>query len=228
MAISNPDLLSFFQSARQKKFASGEIVLLGEDPSGVDLIVQGFVSVYSISDEGDRYAHVIYKSGELFPLIWVLNGKRRKVFYEALSDVVVAEADKSQFLKLIKTDPQITFDVLEQLSQQFYIFADRLDNLEYKSAKEKVAYRLMFLASRFGEREGNSAVIKAPLTHAVISETVNLARETVSRELEKLEKAGIISSEGQFLTIKDITKLGEQFSEPITLDLWGLKDEQII
>lgn len=225
MAISNPDLLNFFKSARQKKFSAGEIVLRGEDPSGVILILDGFVSVYSISDAGDHYTHVIYKAGELFPLIWALNNTHRKIFYEALSDVVVAKADRNEFLKFIKTDPLITYEVLEQLSQQFYIFADRLDNLQYKSAKEKVAYRLMFLAGRFGERNGQSVVIKAPLTHAVISETVNLARETVSRELESLEKKGIIGTEGQYLIIKDIAKLGKEFSEPISLDLWGLKEE---
>ena len=224
MTISNPDLIDFFNSARQKKFLTGELVLRGEDPTGVVFIQKGFVRVYSISDEGDRYIHIVYKEGEIFPLIWAFNDVRRRIFYEAASTVEVAEVKKEEFINFIKNNSEAAYDVLKQLAQQFYVFADRLDNLQYKSAHERVAYRLMFLASRFGERKGNSVIIKAPLTHELISETINLARETVSREIEKLENEGIISHNGRFIVIKDIEKLGNEFSEPITLNMWGLKE----
>jgi CRP-like cAMP-binding protein len=98
MAITNQKLVKFFDSARQRKFSKGEIVLSGENPSGVMCIKDGFVQVYSISDEGDRYVHILYKAGELFPLIWVLQNIRRRIFYEAVSDVVVAEASKENFI----------------------------------------------------------------------------------------------------------------------------------
>lgn len=223
MSITNPSLIDFFKSVRQKKFSAGEIVLRGENPSGVMCIQSGFVKVYSISDEGDRYIHLMYKKGEIFPLIWAIHDIRRRVFYEAASAVVVAEVSKDDFLDFIKKDSRVAYDVLSQLAQQFYVMSDRLDNLQYKSARERVAYRLMFLASRFGERKGNSVVIKAPLTHVQISETINLARETVSREIERLESNNIINHQGQYIVIKDIDKLGKEFSEPVTLDLWGLK-----
>jgi CRP/FNR family transcriptional regulator len=220
--ITNPSLIEFFDAAKQKKFSAGELIMTGEDPSGVVMVMKGFVDVYSISDEGDRYVHIIYKSDEIFPLIWVFRGIRRRVFYEAMTDVVVAEAPKEQLVKLLKSRTEASFDVMSQLAEQFYIFADRLDNLEYKSAYERVAYRLVFLASRFGEQSGGSVIIKAPLTHELIGQSINLARETVSRAIEKLEKAGLIGRKDNFIVIKDIEKLGREFSEPITLDLWGL------
>ncbi len=224
MAITNPKLIKFFDSTRQKSYSSGELVLSGEDPKGVLCIQKGFVTVYSISDEGDRYVHILYKKGEIFPLIWAIHDIRRRIFYEAASDLVVAEAQKQDFLEFIKKDAAVAYDVLAQLAQQFYVFADRLDNLEYKLAHEKVAYRLVFLASRFGERKGKSIIIKAPLTHELISESINLARETVSREIEKMEKAKLLSRKNGYIVINDIERMGAQFSEPITLNLWGLND----
>ncbi len=197
----------------------------GDDPTGVMLILKGFVKVYSISDGGDRYIHIIYKSGELFPLIWAINDVRRRVFYEAASDLTIAEALKDDFLKFLKRDVESMYDVLKQLAQQFYVFADRLDNLQYKSAQERVAYRLMFLASRFGERKGNRVIIKAPLSHEQLGQSINLSRETISREIEKLEKQAIISYQGRFIVVNDIEKLSGEFSEPITLNFWGLKQD---
>jgi CRP-like cAMP-binding protein len=223
MPIANRALKDFFESAKRKKYAAGELVLRGEDPSGVVLIKEGFVSVYSISDEGSRYIHIIYQPGELFPLIWALRNLRRRVFYEAVSDVAVYEVPRDDFLNHIRQDPASLREVLDKLAEQFYVFADRLDNLQYESAHEKVAYRLMFLASRFGERDGGSVIIKAPLTHDLISASINLARETVSREIESLEKADVISRRSGFIVINDVASLSREFSEPITLDLWGLQ-----
>lgn len=223
MAITNQKLIEFFNSARHRKFSKGELVLTGEDPSGVMCIQKGYVQVYSISDDGDRYVHILYKVGELFPLIWAVQNIRRRVFYEAASDVVVAEAPKEDFLKFIKNDAQVIYDVLAQLAEQFYVFADRLDNLEYKSAHERVIYRLVFLASRFGERKGKSVTIQAPLTHEMISESINLARETVSREIEKMEGERLLSRKNGYIRINDIEKIGKEFGDPITLNLWGLK-----
>lgn len=225
MPLINPKLIGFLNSGKHKQFSSGEIVLRGEDPTGVIYIQSGFVRVFSISDEGDRYIHIIYKKGEIFPLIWAINDIRRRIFYEAVSKVEVTEVTKEGFLEFIRKDPDVIYDVLKQLANQFYIFADRLDNLQYKSAHERVAYRIMFLASRFGERKGNSIIIDAPITHTLVGESINLARETISREIEKLEKRGIISYHDSRLVVNDIDKLSKEFSEPVTFNLWGLRQE---
>lgn len=222
MAITNTALIELFKSGKQKRYSAGELVLRGEAPSGVIMIQDGLIRVYSISDEGNRYVHVLYKAGELFPLIWAMQDIRRRIFYEAATEVTVYEAARSEFLQLIKSDALASYDVLAQLAGQFYIFADSLDNLQYKSAHERVAYRLVFLASRFGVVDGNKIIIKAPLTHEFISESINLARETVSREMENLEKKNLVGREHGLIVIKDIKRMSEEFSEPITMDLWGL------
>ncbi|HET7827380.1 MAG TPA: Crp/Fnr family transcriptional regulator, partial [Candidatus Saccharimonadales bacterium] len=130
---------------------------------------------------------------------------------------------KAEFIEKASRDADFSYYVLKCLAEQFQVYADRLDNLEYKSAYEKVVYRLLFLAARFGQAGPDGVIIKAPITHELIAESVNLARESVSRQIEKLEKKGlIIYRQGQII-IKDVTAVSQEFSEPITLDLWGLK-----
>jgi CRP-like cAMP-binding protein len=216
----------FFSSGRQKKYSSGELILSGESPAGVFYISSGFVKVYSISDEGEKYLHILYKSGELFPLIWAFKGLGRRVYYEAVSDTVACSVSKEEFLDLLQANKEAEREVLNQLVEQFNVYADRLDNLQYKSAKEKLIYRLLFLASRFGERHGNNIVIKAPITHELLAESINLTRETVSREIEKLEKQGLVGRQSGHIVITDVDKVERQFSEPVSLDLWGLHSKK--
>lgn len=215
-------LEEFFAKGRQKKYSAGELITAGEAPSGVFYVESGFIKVYSISDKGDRYVHLLYKHGEVFPLIWALKDVRRRVFYEAASAVKVWMVPKSDFLNYLQPKNSLSYDLLTQVIDQFRIYADRLDNLQYKSAHEKVVYRLLFLASRFGVKADGGIIINAPVTHELIAESVNLTRETVSREMERLGKKGLVARNGGNILLKDIEGLSKEFSEPMSLDLWGL------
>ncbi len=217
------DLAALFKTETSKKFLAGEVILSGEEPPGVFYIEKGFVQVYSISDSGDRYLHIIYKHSELFPLIWAIKNVRRRVFYEALTGVELRQMPRHKFLDLIRKNIKAASEIMRQLAEQFYVYADRLDNLEYKTAHERVVYRVLFLASRFGRRDRSRIIIEVPVTHELIAESINLTRETVSREIEKLEKQKLLSRRGGNIVIENLEELNKQFSQPISLDLWGLK-----
>jgi CRP-like cAMP-binding protein len=113
-----------------------------------------------------------------------------------------------------------------QLARQFTVFSDRIDNLEYKKSGERLAYRLLFLASRFGVRRNNRTVIDLPITHEVLAGTINLARESVSREMEKLERRGIISRINHQIIINNMVALRETLSQPLNMQQAELHTQQ--
>jgi len=218
-------LENFFESGRSVHVSKGEIVIRGDEVSAdVYYVSKGLIKVYSINDQGEEYIHILYKSGDIFPLILAFKGRQRRVFYEAMDSVILWKVPKDRFIKHVKqnTSPDI-YSLIEQMAEQFNVYADRIDNLQYKSASERVVYRLLFLASRFGRKTGSEIIIDAPITHKVIASSINLTRESVSREIEKLSETGIISSGAGKIVIKDIQRLSKEFSEPVSLDLWGLK-----
>lgn len=183
-----------FESGRHLDYRNREIVLrAGETPQGVYFINKGFIKVYSISDHGNENLHIIYKTGELFPLIWAINGTLRSVSYESVGPSQLYRLTKEDFVAKMHGTSILHQAVIEQFADQFQIYADRIDNLEYTEAIERVAYRLLTLAHRFGEKKGSKIYINAPITHQHIAESINLARETVSREIEILEKQGLLA-----------------------------------
>jgi CRP-like cAMP-binding protein len=223
MSSSNP-IPDFFKSGRLVRYRKNEIVLPGtSDTPDVFYIADGFIKAYSINDEGENYIHLIYKTGEIFPIEWAVRNQRRLIFYEALTPCRLWKVSKESFMHRVKeTSEPFSLSLIEQLAEQFSLYADRLDNLEYKSAHERVVYRLFFLASRFGKKEGNKVTIKAPLTHHVIAESINLARESFSREFEELIDKGLVTMEKGEIVLTDIKELSREFSEPPSLDYWGL------
>jgi CRP-like cAMP-binding protein len=219
------DLADYFMTGRRVLAPKGEILLRGDDANpGVLFVGKGFIKVYSINDDGEEYVHIIYKQGDIFPLIWIFRDKRRRVFYETLIDSVLWKIPKNDFLNYLKQNSSpVAYSLIEQMAQQFHAYADRIDNLQYRDAGERVVYRLLFLASRFGKPDKDAMVIDAPITHKLIAQSVNLTRESVSREIEQLTKSGLLSAKDGKIVINDIKKLSQEFSEPVSLDLWGLQ-----
>lgn len=203
-------------------FKKGEhIIAQDAQPDGVYYISTGYVKIYSISGNGDEYIHILYGSGELFPLVWAYLGIHpESLYYEALSDCTVWRISREWLLHFITTRPHISYALTVQLAHQFRILGDRVDNLEYKKASERVAYRVLLLASRFGVKDGKSIIIDPPITHEIFANTINLARESVSRELEHLEQEGVICRKGHKILIHDVHKLAGYISRPINLTRW--------
>jgi CRP-like cAMP-binding protein len=213
-----------FQNGQKITDGKGEVIL-GNDgsPDGIYFIDSGFIKVYSISDSGDEYLHMIYGQGELFPLVWAfLDMEPESLFYESISNVVLWRLAKQRLTKLARTDIDLNYALSLQLARELQVYIDRIDNLEYKKAGERVAYRLLALAGRFGIKLDGTIAIEAPVTHELLANSINLARESVSREIEKLEKQNIINRKGHQISILDVKGLADKLSQPVSLKNWRL------
>lgn len=214
---------NFFKDCAKRKFEKGELVIrAGEPPDGIYYIASGLMKVNSINDSGEEYVHVIYRPGESFPLLWALKKMRRNVFYEAITPVELCFMPMDKFIKNYRSSPEFCKYILNQTAEQFSVYVDRIENLEYRRANERLAYRLLFLASRLATKRKNTLVLPAALTQQLIADSINLTRETVSREIEKLEAKGILSYTRHRLVINDVEDLKRQISEPVSSDYWGL------
>jgi len=214
----------FFTMGQSQSFGKGDTIVGNDpEPDGVYFINSGYIKMFSLSDSGDEFMHIVYGHGELFPLIWAYLGTSPdSVYYQAISDTVTWRMSRSWFSTLASTNPALSFALSVQLAQQFQVFTDRIENLEYKKAKERVAYRLVFLASRFGIRTGSTVTIDSPITHELFANSVNLARETVSRTFEQFEKEHIIKTSPQRIAIIDMPALIGKMSRPNNLKNWKL------
>jgi CRP-like cAMP-binding protein len=214
-----------FHNGQPLSYSKGEVILGNlSKPDGVYFIDSGYVKIYTISDEGEEYLSIIYGSGEVFPILWAyLDIEPEILFYETLSDCILWRISREWFNKAITLDVATGYAFAIQLAQQFSIFIDRVDNLEYKKASERVAYRLLFLASRFGIRDSEDQIsIDAPITHQIFANSINLSRESVSREIEKLTQQDIIQSVNSHLIVKSIPALFHQLSQPSNFKNWYL------
>jgi len=205
------NLIDFIRQGTLQTFSKGEQILRGDTkPTGVFWIDSGYVKVYSITDSGQENVHSIYGPGAIFPIVWVITGKLRPVFYEALGPVCIYRCNREQFLAYLDQDIAACKDVLRVAVEMFNNYADRVDNLEQTLSSSRIIHRLIRLAEQHGEKQEKGILIKPPLKHHDIANSANCSRETVSRELARLEKKGLVSYKEQHIFIPDLQLLSKE------------------
>lgn len=194
------------------KYRKGEILIRPSDIGGeLFIIVDGMVHAYTIEESGEKNIHTIYGPGEMFPLAWIIKKKPLNIFYEALSDCEVTKVAADKAIKLLRTDADASFAMLRKVIEQFVAYKGRVDNLEYKFARERVAYRLLLLGRRFGQEK--DGVITLPrFSQEEIGSATNVSRESVGRELKRFEKIGLIKYEPGTLKILDRNGLHKEIA----------------
>ena len=209
MSVSVIESLNkFFSKFKKYHYKKGELILRGGDnPQGVYFIHSGYVKDYSISKDGEELMLILFKPEDFFPMQWVFNNKPNDHYFETMTEVELWRCPKAHFLALIEANPEIFFELTSHIVLRLGGIMQRMEYLAFGNAYQKVASIIMICAERFGERKGNGWIIHIPLTHKDIAMFIGMTRETVSIEIKKLERKGIIEYAGRSIFVKDTVRL---------------------
>ena len=210
-SINDRRLIDFFQAGTIIKYKKGEIIIRPEDtPRGVHLVKSGFIKSYSISKTGQISVRVIKKKGNILPIVWSLTGISRDVYMEAMNDVVLYRVSRSDFTKFVDETPGISKHIINDMVELYLLYDARIANLEYRYAYDRIIAQLLLLAKQFGKKQGQGVLIDLPIRHHDIADLVNATRETVSRELAKMERKKLISYKDRKIIIKSMSAFEAQ------------------
>lgn len=203
------EFVEFFrQNGVKQSFRKGDFVIRpGTAPDGVFYIYQGLVKAYDITKYNEENLLIIRKQDEVFPLIWALNGRERKIIYQALAPTVTWKVERKAFLNLIKNHPDSLAPLLDLTMEMYRLHGERIMTLEYRTVRERIISFLLTMSQRFGKQTNGGLLIEVPLRHQDIASSVNATRETTSRELSALERKGLLQNKQSFTLLKDVEAL---------------------
>jgi CRP-like cAMP-binding protein len=178
--------------AVRRKYKKGEKILRPYDePKQIFTVIEGYVKAYSINDQGGEQIQSIYGNLEFFPVAWMVGNDRIRLYFEALTDCVVDVLPQEYLHSTLRTNPEVSYVMLCKMVDLFMTYAAQINNLEHTYASERLAYRLLIFADRFGEQTEDGIVLP-PFSYQTIGSTINLSRESVNREMAKLSKQGLV------------------------------------
>lgn len=210
-------LHTFFSQYKSIQYRKRDLVLHADNDSNyVFLIKNGYLRAYRISEEGEELTLIILEPTEIFPITCGINNTVNTYYLEAITSLDVWQAPKEQFAKFLKENPDIFYELTNNILERFGYLLTRMEYLVVSRAYTKVASTVLMCARRFGIQRGTDIVLKIPFTHKDIATLAGITRETTCLEMKKLEEKGVVGRNGRVLIIKDMQKLEEESSSPIS------------
>lgn len=191
----------FFEQYRLRQYKKGQILILSGD--GTDYIyylLKGRVKQYDVSYRGDEVVINVFKPPAYFPMSLALSGGANPYIFEAETDLELKQAPAREVVEFLKSQPEVAFDLLTRVYRGLDGLQEKLAHLMKGSAKERLMFEILINAKRFGQKLENGGW-QSDINESELAGRAGLSRETVSREIQKLAKSGLIKFKSGRLVI---------------------------
>ncbi len=206
--LQDGDLEQIARLAVPRGFEAGQVVLREGDRSDSCYIVQaGRARAVHEHGDGRTITLATFGPGDIFGELALFEDERRSATVEALGEMRVVAVLGPDMRRLIAEHPQIAMRLLIGLGRRLRETNERLARRSFQTVQSRVASALSELVAQ--AQSQNPAAQAEPQDVAITATQADLAklagssRESASRFLAVLERAGVISQGRGRLTVHD-------------------------
>jgi CRP/FNR family transcriptional regulator, cyclic AMP receptor protein len=208
--LSDDDLAHVTQVAMPRRFDAGAVVFKeGDEGSTCFIVRSGRTRAIREHPDGRSITLAHFGPGDIFGEMAMLDGERRSATVEATEDTDAIAILSDDMHRLLREHPEISVKLIGALGQRLRETNERLARQSFQTVQSRVAAALAQLvaAAREADAPGDGDVL-VTTTQAELAQLAGSSRESASRFLAVLERAGIITQGRGRLTVHDPEALG--------------------
>ncbi|HET6868623.1 MAG TPA: Crp/Fnr family transcriptional regulator [Solirubrobacteraceae bacterium] len=209
--LSGEDLVHVAQVAMTRQFEAGAVVFReGDEGSTCYIVRTGRARAIREHPDGRSITLAHFDPGDIFGEMAMLDGERRSATVEATEDTEAIAILSADMHRLLREHPDISVKLIAALGQRLRSTNERLARQSFQTVQSRVAAALAQLVAA-ARSEGEGAAERDVLittTQAELAQLAGSSRESASRFLAVLERAGIITQGRGRLTVHDPEALG--------------------
>ena len=208
--IKYEDLSNFLNMSNYtiKKYSKGNVVVIeGGNCEELGILLEGLLEVQTFYPSGKLLTFAQLKPVETFGEA-VIFSKMNKfpVTIGAIKDSKIMFIKKENLISCLTNCHKFMENFLELLSNKLLILNKKVKMLSLESIRKKIEN---FLMEEYKKQGSN--IIKVSLSRKEMAEHMGIQRPSLSRELIKMRKEGIIEFDKKVIIIKDIKALLSKF-----------------
>lgn len=191
-ALTTPELIEINRISHRKSVEHGEILIFDDETVyHYANIVKGVVKLSKIMADGRQQIVGLQFAPDFLGRPFA---KESKLSAEAASETEICVIPKTAFENMLRKSPELEHRLFAQTLVQLDEAREWMVTLGRKTAAEKVASFMYLIASHIDPSQSNSESVHfdLPLTRADIADFLGLTIETVSRQITKLRKGGLL------------------------------------
>ncbi len=207
--LTDPDLVRIGRLAVPHAFPPGHVVFREGDSSDTCyLVARGHARAIREHPDGRVITLAQFGPGDIFGELAMFDDERRSATVEALDDLHVVAIAGADFRRLLQEHAAMTVKLVVSLGRRLREANERLTRQSFQTVQSRVATVLASLVED-AQREGAGRHdVLVTVTQADVAKLAGSSRESASRFLAVLERAGVITQGRGRLTVHDPDALG--------------------
>jgi CRP/FNR family transcriptional regulator len=192
--LSDADLRELSAVAVPRSYLAEEIVFREGDTGDTCYVIRsGAVRVTRRHSDGRSITLAELRPGSIFGELAMFGGETRSASVEALEPTRALAILAGDLRRIITQHPEIALKMLEALANRLRDANERLARQSFQTVAGRVASALLSQVKTRTDGDGETDVV-IEATQAEIAQLAGASRESASRFLAKLERAGLITT----------------------------------
>ena len=205
--LAPEDLERVAQVAVPRSFAAGHVVFREGDDSDTCYVVQrGHARACRSHTDGRTITLATFGAGDIFGELAMFDDETRSATVEAVDDLDLVAILSRDMHRLMREHPDISAKLVIALGRRLRAANERLTSQSFQTVQSRVAQvvsQLVLQARREQGEGGDDRDVLVTATQAEIAQLAGSSRESASRFLAVLERAGIITQGRGRITVHD-------------------------
>jgi CRP-like cAMP-binding protein len=195
--LTDLQLERVYRHSKLARLEDGQLLFAqGEDVSYFYLVLQGKIKLYRVSPDGQEKIIEIVPAGEVFAeALMFMDQPYYPVSSAALSDTIVVGIDAKDFKAMLWDSVDTCLLLLGNMSFRLRKLIHEIDTLTLHSGTCRVASYLLQQAPE------DQQCFDLDIAKSVIAARLSIKPETFSRIIKNLREQGILSIDGNKITI---------------------------
>jgi CRP/FNR family transcriptional regulator len=208
-ALSTEELARVAEVTVPRRFDAGEVVFKEGDQGSTCYVVRtGRARAIREHADGRSIILAHFAPGDMFGEMAMLDGERRSATVEAVERTEAIAILRDDMHRLLHEYPDISVKLIAALGQRLRETNERLTRQSFQTVQSRVAAALGQLVAAAREETAGNPDVTITATQAELAQLAGSSRESASRFLAVLERAGIITQGRGRLTVHDADALG--------------------
>ena len=202
--LERVDLERIAQLAVPREFDPGEVVFREGDSSDTCYVVRdGRARAVRTSRAGRTITLATFGPGDIFGELALFEDERRSATVEAVQRTSVVGVLGPDMRRLMTEHAEIAARLVIALGRRLRETNERLSRQSFQTVQSRVAVVLSELVAQEAEAEDGAKDVLVRATQAELAQLAGSSRESASRFLAVLERAGVISQGRGRLVVRD-------------------------
>lgn len=178
-----------------------------EQTTFVLVLLDGVVKAAGRAQDGRDVLLAVRMGGDLVGEFAGVDGQPRSATVTTCGPVLARLVTRAEFLDCMRRDSQLSHAINQAVVAKMRVANSRRIDFTGCDVPTRLARVLHEIAMTYGERTGDGAVIRWPITQPELATLSGAAEPTVHKALRRLRETGVVSTGYRTIKVEDLALL---------------------